>query len=454
MELPKIKAGFVGFGEINSPRDLIERKCRAARDELLKRGLELVYTEPVADDPAGAQAQRAIEELSREPFDVLIVCLAGWIPSQTVINVIAPFAHKPMALWGLTGHVEGGRLVTTADQAGTSALRDPMDALGFRFEYFYDSPDGPVSAADKVARFARVATAAQQLKGARIGNMGYRDMHLYGTLVDGVSLRRVVGPEVESFDTLEIVQRMEGISPAAVSALLADLRREWTFTGPVDDTTLEKSARMFLALQDKIAERGYQAISLVDVDGVKKLLQFPPAMVLMLLADKGGVASIPENDGPGAVTQLMVRYLTGQVGAYFEFYEFMTDRVLLGVPDYVPSEVVAGPVTVSPCRFGGFSGGVLNVSRVKTGQVTICRLAGRGDRYRLHIATGEAVSPRPWEEAGWAPPAPQLPSIEVILDTPVETFAQQVLGQHYIVAYGDCRRELESLCRLLGIDVI
>ena len=28
MELRKPKAGFVGFGEVNSPRDLIERKCR------------------------------------------------------------------------------------------------------------------------------------------------------------------------------------------------------------------------------------------------------------------------------------------------------------------------------------------------------------------------------------------------------------------------------------------
>ena len=26
----KIKVGFVGFGEVNSPRDLIEQKCAAA----------------------------------------------------------------------------------------------------------------------------------------------------------------------------------------------------------------------------------------------------------------------------------------------------------------------------------------------------------------------------------------------------------------------------------------
>jgi len=46
----------------------------------------------------------------------------------------------------------------------------------------------------------------------------------------------------------------------------------------------------------------------------------------------------------------MLRSLTGQIAAYLEFYEFMDDRVLMGVPDFVPREVVDGR---SPsCRRG------------------------------------------------------------------------------------------------------
>jgi L-fucose isomerase-like protein len=285
--------------------------------------------------------------------------------------------------------------------------------------------------------------------------MGYRDMNLYGTLVDGVSLRRVIGPEVEVFDTLEAVQAMDALDPSEVGELIGELRRTWTFERPVEDRTLEKGARLYLAVDRKRRERCYEAMSLVDVYGVKKLLQFPPAMVLMLLADRSDIASIPENDGLGAVTQLVVRYLTGQAGAYFEFYEFLTDRVLVGVPDYVPSEVVDGPVRVLPWpEFGGFTEGVLNVSKVKTGRVTLCRLGSRGDRYRMHLLTGEAVAPRSWEEAGWAPPAPQLPSLEIILDGGMDEFAAKVLGQHYILAYGDHRQEIVDLCRLLGVEVI
>jgi L-fucose isomerase-like protein len=454
IDLPKIRAGFVGFGEVNSPRDLIDRKCAAAQRALEDRGLELIATLPVRDDPAGQDEARARAELARAEFDALVVCVAGWIPSHSVIDVVSPFAHKPMVLWGLAGERAGDRLVTTADQAGTTALRDPMEALGFRFKYLYDTPDAPYAAAARVAAFCNVARAVTLLRRSRVGMMGYRDMKLHATLVDGISLRRVVGPEIEVFDTLEIAQRMSAQDAVEVGRVSGMLAGQWHCDPPLTPAALEKSIRLYLAVMERVRERSYDAISLIDVDGVKKLMQFTPAAAMMMLSDLGGLATIPENDGLGAVTQLIVRYLTGQVGAYFEFYEFMPDRLLIGVPDYVPARVVDGPVQVQVTKFGQLSEGILNISKVKTGRATLCRLGGRGDRYRMHIVTGEAVAPRPWEEAGWEPPAPQLPGLEFKPDVPVDDFAQKVLGQHYILAHGDQRARLVDLCRLLGIEVV
>ncbi len=454
MHLPPVRVGFVGFGEVNTPREVIERKCRWARQALEEAGLQVLWTDPVNDELHGEQERRARQELARADFDLLVACVAGWIPSQPVVNVLCAFAHKPIVLWGLTGWHEGGRLVTTADQAGTSALRGALEALGLRFRYIYEPADAPGSSVPQVVAFARAAKAAAMLREARVGMMGYRDMNLYATLVEQLSLRRVIGPEVEVFETLEVLQLAERQSQEAVQEVLDYIRKEWHFQEPVPDSALERGVRLYLGLMQKAEERLYSAISLVDVYGVKKLLQFPPAMVLMLLMDRGGVAAIPENDGLGAVTQLLVRYLTGQAGAYFEFYEFFTDRLLLGVPDFVPAAVVDGPVTVRPCQFGALAAGVLNVSRVRAGRATICRLGYREGRYVLHAATGEAVPPRPWAECGWAEPAPQLPSVELVLEAPVEAFAQQVLGQHYILAYGDIRPQLAELCRLLGIELI
>lgn len=447
------KVGFVGFGEINTPRELIERKCEGARRKVEELGVQVVHTAPVSDDPEGRDVARAKAELASEDFDCLILCVAGWIPSHAVIAVADAFRHKPMLLWGLTGWQEGERFVTTADQAGTTALRKPMADMGFRFKYVVDYLGKP-SDMSKVEAFVKASHASEHLRGARIGMMGCRDMNLYATLHDGVSLRGKIGPEIEVFEMLEIEQLAEKQEEQTISELIENMRERWTFEKDAADETLRRPARLYLALKEKVRERGYEAISLIDVDGVKKLLKFPPAAAFMLLSEEEQICTIPENDAMGAVTQLMTRFVTGQIAAYMEFYEFTEQGMLIGVPDFVPAEIVDGPVTVTPTAFGDFGEGLLNISKVRTGKVTLSRLSHNGSRYQLHVVTGEARTPRTWEEAGWAPPAPQLPSLEVDLDGNVDDFIQNVFGQHYMLAYGDHTQALGDLANLLSIETL
>lgn len=449
----KIKAGFVGFGEINTPRDIIVRKCNQARKHIEAEGIELVWTDPVSDDRDGKDVQRAKKELAVEDFDLLIICVAGWIPSHAVIDVIDMFRHKPMLLWGLTGWTEEGRLITTADQAGTTALRKPMEDLGYTFKYVVNFYGGP-SPMEEIVSYANAARAASLPRRARIGMMGFRDMKLYGTLYDGISLRAVIGTEVEFFEMLEMQQIIETLDENRVAQLKEKVLERWDFVKKPAECTVENSVRLYLAISDKVKERGYEAVSLIDVDGVKKLMKFAPAGVFMLLHDEDDICTIPENDTLGSVTQLMTRYLTGQVGAYLEFYEFMKNGILMGVPDYVPSEIVDGRVTVIPTSFGEFGEGLLNVSKIKTGKVTLARLSYTGNKYCMHVVTGEGISPRKWEEAGWKPPAPQLPSLEIVLNTPIEDFMRKVLSQHYIISYGNNARMFEDLCSILGVEMM
>ena len=449
----KPKVGFVGFGEVNTPREIIEKKCQQSIEWLESAGLEVLSTAPVSDDPEGKDVRRAVAELAGADFDLLITCLAGWIPSHAVISVASEFPGHPILLWGLSGAVEGGRLVTTADQAGTTALRQTIEDLGLRLKYVPSFQDAPPPL-NKIATFARAASAVKALHNSKIGMMGCGDMNLYATLYDGVSLRKRLGTEVEFFEMLEMVQRVERLNPEAVKQVLEIIRKKWVFERPANTEVLEKGVKYYLALRDKVLERKYQAVSLIDVDGMKKLLQFPPAMIFMLLTDELNVCAIPENDVLGAVSQLVTRALTGQASAYLEFYEFFSYGVLMGVPDFVPSEVVDGPVKLTPTSFGGLAGGLLNTSRIKTGKVTLCRLASRGDHYTLHVVTGDAVTPQPWEEAGWAPPAPQLPGLEIRLQADMEEFSQHVYGQHYILSYGDNSGLYRDFCKLVGIDVV
>jgi len=447
-----VKAAFVGFGEVNTPIDIIIKKCKTAAEALEAEGLDLVKVYPVTDDYEEKDIKKAVDALRGEDFDLLVVCIAGWIPTHAVVKVTEHFRHKPMVLWGLCGWYEGDRLVTTADQAGTSAIRKTFFDLGYTFKYVYDIIGLP-SNTKKVAKYAKAAAAAAKLRHARSGMAGYRDMNLYGTLCDGGSLKRDIGPEIETFEMLEIRQRYEKITDAEKQAVINNCMSKWNFVKPAKEESMKMAAGYYLAVKSICDERGYDAISLKDVDGMKKLLGFPPAPIFMLLADEAGLCTVPENDSLGTITQLMVKYLTGQCAFYLEFYEFFSDRVLAGVPDYVPAEVVDGKVTVMPAAFGELAEGILNVSKVKTGTVTMCRLTYSDGRYYMHMVKGEGVTPRKWEEAGWTQPAPQLPGLEILLED-VEDFTENVMCQHYIISYGDNTEEIKNLCDILGIEVI
>ncbi len=443
------KIGFVGFGEVNTPVDVIIRKCSAAKAALEGEGLELVSVFPVADDYEEVQVRDAVDALKKESFDALVVCVAGWIPTHAVVKVTEHFKHLPMVLWGLAGWYEGDRLVTTADQAGTTGLRATFEGLGYTFKYVYDII-GKKTRSDAVASYCRAAIAAKQLLVDKVGMAGYRDMNLYGTLYDGLSLKKQTGVEIETFEMLEIQQRYDALTEDDKRRVVNDRILKWNFLKPANDDAMMKAAGYYLAVKAIADERAYRAISLKDVDGMKKLCGFPPAPIFMLLSEDG-YTTVPENDSLGAVTQLMMNRLTGQLAGYLEFYEFFETSVLAGVPDFVAADMVDGETyTVLPAAFGMLSQGILNVSKVKTGTLTMSRLVYKNGTYTMQVLLGEGKTPPKWEECGWDQPAPQLSALEIEMGD-VEAFADNVACQHYIITYGDNRRAIRDLTSILGI---
>ena len=446
--------GFVCFGEVNTPIERLQLKHDEALAALQGKIEGIVDGGLVIDDPAYETADAAYSKLAGLDLSCLVVCVAGWVPTHAVVRVTDHFRHIPMLLWGLCGWKENGRIITTAEQAGTTAIRPAFEALEYNFKYVYNIIDKPWPM-DKITAFLAACRAKKNLRSAKVGTMGYRDMLLYGTQFEGNSMRGHIGVEVEPYEMLEMVRAVDTLDAAAVAEGVNFVKTNWVFKKPCEDSTIEKGVKYALAIAKKISERGWEAITLIDVDGMKKLEGFPPAMVFMLLEHYCGVLTVPENDVMGAVTQLIMKYITGQTVAYMEYYEFFEKSVLIGVPDYIPKAATKGDVEVLPAAFGLLNTSVLNVSKAKTGKVTCCRLVYLKGKYKLHMYTGEAKDPPAWNEYGWDDPAPQLPSLEVFMDScTVEDFAQKVSSQHVIVAYGDYVEAVKDFCKMMDIELI
>ncbi len=450
----QVKVGFVCFGEVNTPVERLNLKHDDALKAIKEKFSDVCDAGLVIDDTEYATAKAALEKLEGYDMDCLIVCVAGWVPTHAVTYVTDPFRHLPILLWGLCGWYENGRLITTADQAGTTAIRPAFEALGYNFKYVYSIVNKPYPI-EKIEAFVMAAHAKKNLRTARVGSMGYRDMLLYGTQYEGNSMRGQIGVEVEPFEMLEMVQNCEKLDSAEIAEGVKFVKENWVFKKECDDSVIESGVKYALAVAKKIKERNMEAITLIDVDGMKKLLNFPPAMVFMLLEHYCNVLTVPENDVMGAVTQLIMKYITGQTVPYLEYYEFFEKSMLIGVPDFVPKAATDGDVTVLPAAFGLLSASLLNVSKVKTGYVTCVRLVYVGGKYKMHVYTAEAKTPPAWNEFGWDDPAPQLPSLEVFPDScTVEEFAQNVSCQHVIVAYGDYTEAIKDFCKMMDIELV
>ena len=74
--MDKVTAGFVGFGEINTPRDIIERKCAEARRLLEAEGLAVAWTDPVSRAFGEIKADLESRGLRLEDFDVAVAAHA------------------------------------------------------------------------------------------------------------------------------------------------------------------------------------------------------------------------------------------------------------------------------------------------------------------------------------------------------------------------------------------
>ena len=85
------KVAFVGFGEVNTPKELIINKCAAAAKALESEGEDLISVFPVTDDYEENDVNNAIAQLKNKEFDYLVVCIAGWIPTHAVVKVTEHF---------------------------------------------------------------------------------------------------------------------------------------------------------------------------------------------------------------------------------------------------------------------------------------------------------------------------------------------------------------------------
>ncbi|MCX7032075.1 MAG: hypothetical protein NTU62_18415 [Spirochaetes bacterium] len=443
-----LKAGYVSFGtQYYEPKNLAMISARA-ESQLAAAGIELVRTDPVFGE--GPEPDRAIRELAAGDFDFLFANIVNWIEVRGVIRVLLAFRHLPVLLYSLGGFTENGTLICPAAGAGVTAMRWPIERMGFRFKHLFNGPDQPMDIPGILA-FARAARAERLLKKTRLGMIGWNDMGLFTTDFSVVKLRDRIGCEVESVDMLQLERRMQALDAGTVAAETRRVTAAWEYPlAKPSAEAVDRVMRIYLATVDLCREKGFAGFSYKCVDGVDREMGLTHAVPSSLVAS-AGFPYIDENDVGNLVAEMMLHYVSGQPVMFLEHYDHHPEWILLGEDGYIPDAFIDGRPQIKSVSTA-LLGGLAHCSRLKTGRMTLACLAEDDAGYRMHIATGEGRTPPRWVEMGV--PLPSWPSVKFHPDAPVRRILDHVQSQHFAMSYGDWTAELVDLCRLLGITAI
>jgi L-fucose isomerase-like protein len=390
----------------------------------------------------------------RDP-DSYIVCPGNWIEPSALCHPLEEIRHDDVILWGFP---ESMRLIREGHFLGSNSaftvLRNAMRQMGFRFKAIQEFPNerSVTAVYDRI----RAAKAAKHLRRSKLGLIGYRSMGIYTTCFDEHKIRRVFGAEIDSSaDSYILYKKMQEVKQLDVDAVDIVLRGRCTIDERVvNDASLEKSIRMYLALKQMAKEERWEGLTVKCQHEFSTYLKCTACLPLSLLTDEGIVCT-DEGDIHALLTMFAMRLLSDGAPLYFgDIYKLEEGGFLMDHCGMSPhgcakegEKVTLLPQTPRISKDGKTTGGVVSSYTFRSGMVTIGRLENdRNGSYLFHYARGrvEPVEPVAY---GWS-------SIVFTPEGSASSFAEIQLANHYVFVYEDIGDRLAEFCDLTGIRAV
>ena len=233
--------------------------ARSVADELAAAGtLEPAAVLEIASGDDGLAVGRRFAD---EGVDVVLVVQSMAVPAAWTMAALAALPGTPVVIWALheTGLVDGafdhGSITTQGATVGAPMLTNLLSRADRPFELIL----GRRSDADTAGRVRdalRLAGVARGIATARLGRIG-RPLDGYAHVdVDDEALRSATGIELVFVDPDEVVARFREVPDTDVTALEADVRRDWTFEEEPLPDDLARSLRAALALEVVVDAHG------------------------------------------------------------------------------------------------------------------------------------------------------------------------------------------------------
>ena len=451
--MKKAKTSLVGYYAFAFPAEKMKERIDNAKKALEAQGVEVNFCGYFSDHDEES-IKKVKDRLDSSAFDSSSITLvvAAWMESPPVFRVLANHKHVPILMWTISGYRTGNPkdgLISPGDCAGSTGLNFSFMEFGYKHLALYDIVDIP-SRAKEAADFIKFAEALKTLKNTRVCSIGYADMHLYPLMYNGNTIMKYTGVHVDNIDFYDVWLQMQKVTEKEAEEFIKDFKTKVCYEKEPNKRDFDTLAKSYLAINKIIEEKDYKGLTLKCIYGMSRTMNFSPCMIQSLIADR--IDTICECDVYGMLNLVIIRALTGKVGVFQEFMEFYKNSMLTAICGFAPFSLCDEKcVKVQGHSWGG-AGGIMNISKLKQGRITLTKMYEVKGEMHMHAVTGNSKVPERWQEDGWEDhKGPNYPAMEITLDTDLNDFQKYIAGQHYIVSYGDNTEIFERFCQFTGI---
>jgi len=422
-------------------------------------------------------AERAMAEINAAgPIDLLLILQVTFTDATMTVK-LAREVRTPLAIWAVPEPRIGGRLRLNA-YCGLNLAAHALGRAGVAHGSLYADPSAPLLA-DSLRALARsYSLPASSLQSSESALAGF-DLdrrrsaeqsaeRVLGGLAD--SRITVVGKHPDGFDTCEfdpdllarlarikvdhvtlgeLFDRARATDASRVAAVKDSAEAQVAGLGEVDAEQLDRSFRVFCALEDVQRDTGARGLAVrcwPEMFTEYGCVACGP----MAMMNQKKVPSACEADVNGSVTQLILQELAGEPA-------WMADLVDITAADDTAVLWHCGLAPVSMCDPDFKPEATIHTNRrmpllhqfpIKPGRITLARLSRSRNELKLVIAGAEVVR---------APMAFTGCSGTVRFDRSAAEVSARILDEalehHFALAYGDHRDALRALAVRWNVPV-
>jgi L-fucose/D-arabinose isomerase len=441
-------------------------KHKKLLSELKQLPIDLLWSDEVAR--TREQINTQIDDLKSKGAEVFVAHTPCWTSPNLVVHGV-----QRMDLPTL---VFGNRDPGTHGCVGLLGASGALGQIGYEHKTLrmdYNAEE----IARKALSFLRAASAGQRLKGSVFGYFGGRSIGIDTSQFDPMQWRKQFGVDAEHIDQVEIIRLAGEMDQARIDKMrtwIEEQAKEVLYNK--EKLTKEKfdfQIACYLATKDLVKMHG------LDFTAVKCMPELsnsyvPQCMTAAFLpndydgeeGDKDPVVMACEADADGALTQQILKILSGGAPTFFADVSHIDNErntiycvncgamcAWYAARSDNPAENMKKISIRQSVRPGGAGITYFNAA---PGPMQLARLYRKDGRYRMAIIPCKAITPdqKLLDEFVEARGPHQLPSLFAEVDFDLDNFVSEYGSNHISGVAGYYEKELVELCTLLDIEPV